>query len=269
MDLAGHLLQLTVWLALLCAVFVPLERLFGIRKQALWRRQIVADLFYFFFNGLLLGSLLAFPVAVLGLLAHQLVPHAVLNAAAGLPLWGRLLAALVVGDIGAYWGHRWTHEIPLLWRFHAVHHSAEQIDWLVNTRAHPVDLVFTRLCGLVPLFVLGLAQPNNPADILPALAAVVGTAWGFFVHANVRFRFGWLEGLLATPAFHHWHHTNDAMRDRNYAAILPPIDLLFRSFHLPKSWPQDYGIDAPMPEGVIGQLLKPLEPEPDQTRNSR
>ena len=54
----------------------------------------------------------------------------------------RLLAAFAVSEIGGYWGHRLSHEIPLLWRFHSLHHAPEHIDWLINTRAHPLDQVF-------------------------------------------------------------------------------------------------------------------------------
>ena len=68
----------------------------------------------------------------------------------------------MAGEIGYYWGHRWSHEIPFLWRFHSIHHSAEEIDFLVNTRAHPFDMVFGRFCGLVPMYVLGLGGPVGP-----------------------------------------------------------------------------------------------------------
>jgi sterol desaturase/sphingolipid hydroxylase (fatty acid hydroxylase superfamily) len=115
-----------------------------------------------------------------------------------------------------------------------IHHSAEHVDWLVNTRAHPVDMVFTRLCGLVPLSVLGLAAPlGGSASLIPVIVLFLGTVWGFFVHANVRWRFGRLEWLSATPAFHHWHHTNDgpAYVDKNYAAMLPWINRLFGTFY--------------------------------------
>ena len=67
-----------------------------------------------------------------------------------------MLAAVVVGEIGFYWGHRWSHETGWLWRFHAVHHSATHVNFLVNSRAHPVDIVFTRACGLVLPYATGL-----------------------------------------------------------------------------------------------------------------
>jgi len=69
-----------------------------------------------------------------------------------------------VNDFGAYWGHRASHHIPFLWRFHAIHHSAEHMDWLVNTRAHPVDMVFTRLSGLVPVYRAGPGARPRDAD---------------------------------------------------------------------------------------------------------
>ena len=173
-----------------------------------------------------------------------------------------MLAALVVGEIGAYWGHRWSHEIPFLWRFHAIHHSAEEIDWLVSSRVHPVDHYFTRFCMLAPMYVLGLAQPMaGHVDWVSLLVLIVGQYWGFFIHANVKWRFGWFEWLISTPAFHHWHHTNDSAEvlDKNYASTLPWIDKMFGTFYLPKNqWPGKYGTDTAVPVGVVGQLFDPL-----------
>lgn len=68
------------------------------------------------------------------------------------------------------------------------------------------------------------------------VVTIVGTIWSFFIHAKVRIRLGPLEWLISTPAFHHWHHTNDQHRDRNFAAIFPVIDLIFGTSWLPKHW---------------------------------
>ena len=95
---------------------------------------------------------------------------------AQLPTGLRLMLAMGVGEVGAYWGHRACHRWPLLWRFHAVHHRAEELDWLVNTRAQPLDLVFTRLCALVPLYVLALALPAaQGVATVPLWFTVAGT----------------------------------------------------------------------------------------------
>jgi hypothetical protein len=135
---------------------------------------------------------------------------------------------------------------------------------LVNTRAPPVDMIFTRLCGLVPLYVLGLAAPlGGSVSVIPMIVQLLGTIWGFFLHANVRWRFGRLEWLLATPAFDHWHNTNDgpAYVDKNYAAMLPCIDRLFGTFYLPgDKWPARYGTDHPVPSSLLEQLLGPVMP---------
>jgi sterol desaturase/sphingolipid hydroxylase (fatty acid hydroxylase superfamily) len=95
------------------------------------------------------------------------------------------------------------------------------------------------------------------------MVMLLGTVWGFFIHANLRWRFGWLEWFIATPHFHHWHHTNDgaAFINKNYAAMIPWMDKLFGTFYLPKKqWPEKYGIDSAMASRLAGQLLQPFVP---------
>lgn len=245
-TLAVDVVRLCVWLVLLAVVFVPLERAFSLRARTTKRRWL-GDLGFYFVNSLLPAAVLALPLGLIAAGTRAVLPDGYLAAVAALPLWLQLILGLIVGEVGAYWGHRWSHASPFLWRFHAVHHAAEHLDWLVNTRSHPVDMIFSRLCGLVPIYALGLANPAiDRTAIVPLVVTLVGTVWTFFIHANVRWRFGPLEWLVATPAFHHWHHTNDHNRDRNFASLLPAVDRVFGTAHLPKrEWPPCYGIDAP------------------------
>ena len=122
-------------------------------------------------------------------------------------------------------------------------------------------MAFTRLCGLIPLYVSGLGQPaGHGMDLAPLLLAVFGTFWGYFIHANLRWRIPVIEQLISTPLFHHWHHTNDGAEvlNKNYAATLPCVDRLFRSFYLPDRWPATYGTDTVVSDGIGTQLLEPL-----------
>jgi sterol desaturase/sphingolipid hydroxylase (fatty acid hydroxylase superfamily) len=261
-SLPLDLLRMCIWIVILLAIFIPLERCFAARPQQVFRKEFFIDLGYYFLNGLLIDLLLILPLSMLTWIVHHFAPSSMLYAwAAQLPLRTRFVMALVIGDLAVYWAHRWSHEIPFLWRFHAIHHSAEKMDWLVNIRAHPIDMLFTRICGLSLLFLTGMAQPTgNTIDLLPVIYTIFGHVWSFIIHANVRWRFGILEQLIATPAFHHWHHTNDGDKyiNKNYAAIFPGLDILFGTLYLPKRWPQQYGIDAPMAPTLMGQLLQPL-----------
>jgi sterol desaturase/sphingolipid hydroxylase (fatty acid hydroxylase superfamily) len=263
---ARDVFRLGIWLVLLTIIFVPLERLWGLRRQKVFRKSLSTDLIYYFLSSLLPRLLLILPLTALAWAIHHVRPGWTDTWAANLPFGIRFAAAMIVGEVGTYWGHRWMHEVPMLWRFHEIHHSAEEIDWLVNTRVHPVDLVFTRLCGFVPMYVLGLAQPTgNTVDIVPVLVTLGSTLWGFFIHANMRWRFGWLEYLISTPAFHHWHHTKDGPEfiNKNYSAMLPWLDKLFGTLYLPrKKWPTVYGIDDPIASNLSGQLLQPFERHP-------
>lgn len=265
-QLMVDVVRLCVWLALLMIVFIPLEKLAAVHPRNIVRKNFGRDVSYYFLNSLLPKLLLLPPLTAIAWALHSVVPSGLHAWVAEMPLWGRFAAALVVGEIGFYWGHRWMHEIPFLWRFHALHHSAEEVDWLVNTHAHPLDLVFTRLCGFLPLYITGLAQPliRNKVDIVPLLIVLVGTVWGFFIHSNIRWRFGWFESIISTPMFHHWHHTNDEHINKNYSSMLPWLDRIFGTWYVPQNqWPTKYGTDTPMADSFAGQLIQPLVPEPD------
>jgi sterol desaturase/sphingolipid hydroxylase (fatty acid hydroxylase superfamily) len=264
LHLVAHARQLVascVSLVVVIALFAPLEQLFPVRRARFFYPGWSVNFGWYFVNALTPIFLLGPPSAAIAWAIHAALPAAWTGAAAGLPLWARMSAAMVVGELGFYWGHRWSHEWRWLWRFHAVHHSAEHIGFLVNTRAHPIDMVFTRLCGLVLLYATGLAAPVGPnPTLIPALVLFIGSMWSYFIHANVRWRLGPLEEVLSSPAFHHWHHTREDHRDHNYASMLPIMDRLFGTFYLPSAWPAEYGTDTPMPATVTGQLLEPFAP---------
>src|SRR5262245_35058987 len=131
-----EVLRVSLWLAILVAVFVPLERLFAVRPQKVLRKAILVDLGYYFLSSLLPALLLSAPVALLALGVQRLLPESFLTATSAWPFWAKAIAALVASEFGYYWGHRMTHEVPFLWRFHSIHHSAEHVDFLVNSRAH-------------------------------------------------------------------------------------------------------------------------------------
>lgn len=260
MPVLVDVVRLTCWLVILAVLFAPLERLFALRRRER-PRAWAADLGYYYLNSLLSALLLGPPLALVAAVARAATPAGYATWVAALPFAVKLLAGIVVSELGAYWAHRWCHTSRLLWRFHAIHHSIEHLDWLANTRAHPLDIVFTRLAGLVPLYLLGLAQPKGgEGAALAVVVTLAGTVWSFFIHANVGWRFGPLEQLVATPAFHHWHHTNDHNRDRNYAALFPWVDRLFGTLHLPAAWPPCYGVDEPVAGPFANELCHPFLP---------
>ncbi len=87
------------------------------------------------------------------------------------------------------------------------------------------------------------------------------TLYAIFVHANVRWDFGPLRALIATPRFHRWHHTSQAEGlDKNFAGLLPLWDALFGKYYMPDGrQPEVFGVAGePVPEGFLAQLAYPF-----------
>jgi sterol desaturase/sphingolipid hydroxylase (fatty acid hydroxylase superfamily) len=175
-----------------------------------------------------------------------------------LPFVLELLLGLFVGDFMGYWSHRLFHR-GRLWRFHAVHHSSETLDWLAASRVHPVNELVTSLAHVVPLVVLGF-DPMVFASVEPILIA-----YAVFIHADVPWDFGPLRYVIASPRFHRWHHTSaEEGRDKNFAGLFPLWDIVFRTFYMPAHEPTLFGADAKVPTGIIAQLIWPFRRSPPQ-----
>ena len=243
-------------LVLYSAAFVPLERLFALRPgQPVFRSQWVVDLTYFFLNSLLIEVLTILTLVPVSILFDWARLEGVRNAIGLLPLAVQVPALLLVADFTQYWVHRAFHRSGWLWPFHAIHHSIEQMDWLAGSRLHLVDVIVTRGLTYVPIFVLGFSE--RALMVYVFIVAVQAT----FIHANVKWTFRGLQRIVATPAFHHWHHSAEPQSiDKNFAVHTPAWDLLFGTYYLPDRWPSAYGlVHGPgVPSRWTTQFLHPL-----------
>ncbi len=242
------LLAAAINLVLLALLFIPLERVFPARrKQPTFRPEIAIDLSF------VLGQYLIFAGAAIAVLRQvDLAVGMAIPLADTLPLWLQIVLALVLGDLLTYWFHRACHVVPFLWRFHAVHHSTEHLDWLAAHREHPVDGTLTQICVNLPAILLGL-----PFAALGGLIAFRGL-WAVFIHSNVRLPLGPLRILFGAPELHHWHHARVVTR-HNFANLAPYLDLFFGTYHRPKD-PETYplGLTHPWPRQYLAQLLRPF-----------
>ncbi|MBZ0253344.1 MAG: sterol desaturase family protein [Candidatus Methylomirabilis sp.] len=187
---------------------------------------------------------------------------AALAAAFGARLWphdwpilAQLFLVLVIAEFGRYWFHRAAHEIPLLWRLHAVHHSPGRLYWLNAGRFHPLEKVIFLIPEALPFAVLG-AGPE-----VMAMYFVFNGVHGLFQHSNIRVRLGPLNYLFSMTELHRWHHSKIiAESNTNYGNNLILWDLVFGTFFLPKD--REVGtiglLNPAYPKGYLAQLAAPF-----------
>ncbi|MEG0921410.1 MAG: sterol desaturase family protein [Comamonas sp.] len=237
-------------------IFIFIEKLFALRKdQPVFRPEWQTDFHHFLVNHMVVGFILL----ATNLLVHKLFGWAANDGIRGwighLNFWVSLFLIVLVADLVQYWTHRAYHEVPLLWRLHAVHHSVKSMDWLAGSRQHILELLITRTLVLAPIYVLGFSK-----EVIDAYIIIVGFQ-AVFNHANVSVRLGPLRYIIVTPNFHHWHHSQDVEAlDKNYAAHFAFLDYLFgTAVKSDKVWPKDYGVLGDyVPNGFFKQLKFPF-----------
>ena len=256
------LTKLAIAFVILFVVFRTLE-FFRCRQQRLpiLRHGFLTDLSYWLFTPFVTKSVTRVCVAAVAipfaLVVYGKVDRAMLmqsfGPAARLPLWAQAVAILIIGDFVGYWMHRAFHR-GRLWQFHAVHHSSVDLDWLSAVRLHPANDALMRVASTLPILAFGFA-PVAVASIVPVL-----TLMAILVHANLDWDWGALRGLIVSPRFHRWHHTDEAQaRDKNFAGLLALWDILFGTYYMPRNKrPENFGTRTPVPSDLIGQLIFPF-----------
>ncbi len=242
-----------VFLILGLEFLIPLTRTWGDIRNV-----TRADVIYF---------LLAAPIdqlqifLVIGLLAQTRQYHHFIQV---FDIWPKnahilvqLLLATLIVDFFKYWYHRWTHEVPLLWRMHSIHHSLDRLEMLRASYFFPLDIFVTVATGTFVLLMFGVSY-----EIIVFHNVLAGIT-GLLNHSNTSLECGFFDYILNSPGHHRAHHAVDLPgSNSNYGSFFNFTDRLFGTRYLPKD-PQSVeplGLDGSyeIPAGFLGQLAVPF-----------
>jgi sterol desaturase/sphingolipid hydroxylase (fatty acid hydroxylase superfamily) len=225
------------WLLGISLVVWSLELVFPWRKnQAAIREDFWLDGFYMFFN-FFLFSLIGYNAvsnvaveAFNDFLALFGINNLVAFQIASWPVWSQFLLLFVVADFIQWNVHRWLHYSPLLWEFHKVHHSVEQMGFAAHLRYHWMETIIYKSVQYIPLSMIGFGLDDF--FILHLVTILIG----HLNHANVKITYGPLKYVLNNPVMHLWHHAKNipaGSNGVNYGISLSLWDYLFGTAYIP------------------------------------
>jgi sterol desaturase/sphingolipid hydroxylase (fatty acid hydroxylase superfamily) len=171
---------------------------------------------------------LAFPVAAVGVaLVMEERGWGLLNLWA-LPVWLKVVLAVLVLDLAIYLQHVMFHAVPALWRLHRMHHADLEFDVTTGLRFHPVEILLSMVVKL------GVVAALGPPAIAVLIFEVLLNATALFNHSNVRLPL-WIDRVLrlvvVTPDMHRVHHSIlPAETNSNFGFNLPWWDRLLGTY---------------------------------------
>ncbi len=176
-------------------------------------------------------------------------------------VFGWLVAGLLVsmvGNVFYYWWHRAQHAVPLLWRFHKVHHSISELSAL-NSYHHVTEDVIQYFLVLVPTALLiGVDSGYVPAIVLAVLRTHT-----FYIHSSANINIGPIRYIVGDNRFHRLHHSTEERHfGKNFGTTTPLWDVLFGTACFPRKgeWPKTGLGDVAEPDRVGDYLLMPFFP---------
>ena len=241
------------------------------REQRGWRRGIGQDMFFLVFNGRYFGifaaHLIAWGTGVLKL--ESTAEPAVPGIVHAWPWPVQFVACLFLLDLVEWCVHVLLHRVHWLWRFHKLHHSIEELDWIGNFRFHFGEIIVYRTFTFLPLLFLG-AQ----GSVLLA-TGVFTTLISNLNHTNVNISWGPLRYLFNSPRMHVWHHDlkKHGRFGQNYGIVFSLWDWVFGTAYMPAGPGQPArlgfkGMPA-YPRGLFARLAYPLLPRSLRDRLTR
>jgi sterol desaturase/sphingolipid hydroxylase (fatty acid hydroxylase superfamily) len=222
----------------LLGVFLVVERIQPAQRRPLFARGYRHDLLYTVVNATLVAPLVVALSLSFAEVARRSLPWIVVPRMGFVPHWG-VIAIIFVAMDGCNWlAHFANHRLRVLWRFHELHHSQEDMSVLTVFRTHPLIHV-SYLITLIPGVIL-ISNGTIPTSLLVAYAAVVA-----FEHSNTNLGFGPLGRIFVSPNYHRIHHQLNGPQDVNLGFALTIWDQLAHRAIFPR--PDTIRIDTGLP----------------------
>lgn len=243
-----------------------LEILFPWRKnQSIFRKDFFLDGFYLFFN-FFIFSLIGY-AAISNVAVHLfkdfLALFGIENLVAlhleELPSWAKLIIMFVIADFIQWNIHRLLHKVPVLWKFHKVHHSVEEMGFAAHFRFHWMETVIYRTLQYIPLAMMGFGLQSF------FLIHIIALVIGHINHANLNITYGPFKYILNNPVMHLWHHAKEIPEGKsgvNFGLSLSIWDYLFKTAYIPKrsgSIPLGFDHIEKFPKSFIKQEIYPFK----------
>ena len=249
------------WGLIIISIFIwGLEILFPWRKQqGVFRKDFWLDAFYMFFNFFLFSLAINGVYSVTQALLERIGINSTSLSLVDLSEWSfglQIFVFFVVLDFLQWVTHIFLHRIPILWKFHQVHHSVKEMDFAAHFRYHWMENILYKPLKTLGVMLLGGFEPEH-AYIVHFFAISIG----HFNHANLKWSWGPLKYVLNNPVMHLYHHAYELPKGRfgvNFGISLSLWDYLFKTHHVPEASGNirlGFPKDEEIPDNFFGQFL--------------
>lgn len=249
------------WGLIIISLFVwGLEILFPWRKQqGVFRKDFWLDAFYIFFNFFLFSLTINGVYSVSQVLLEKTGINSTSLSLVDLSEWSfglQIFVFFVVLDFLQWVTHIFLHRIPILWKFHQVHHSVKEMGFAAHFRYHWMENILYKPLKTLGVMLLGGFEPEH-AYIVHFFAISIG----HFNHANLKWSWGPLKYVLNNPVMHLYHHAYELPKGRygvNFGISLSLWDYLFKTHHVPEASGNirlGFPKDEEIPDNFFGQFL--------------
>ncbi len=153
------------------------------------------------------------------------------------PVFYQVLLFFITHDLWQYWFHRLQHTNKYFWRTHEAAHATPEVDWLVGSRSHSIEILIAQTIEFAPIVLLG-AKPE-----IAIIKATMDSLWGMYNHTNLKINHGLLIYIFNGPQLHRWHHSKALKPAVNFSTKLSLWDWIWGTAYNPyPEMPEEYGL---------------------------